>query len=110
MPFSIARIWFSFATRRLLPGLLPGCDSDDVVVNVLGRRVGVERLAPRQPDLAVAVDLDALDDHLVALRQHVLDRADPLLRDLGDVEQAIGAGDDLDERPDLDDLLHDAVI
>jgi hypothetical protein len=80
------------------------------VVDLLGARLGLEDLAPRQADLAVAVDLHALDDDLVALLQHVLDGADALVRDLADVQQAVGARQDLDERADLDDALDHARV
>ena len=69
-------------------------------MNFLGTRVRVEGLAARQTDLAVTVDLDALHDDLVTLLEDVLDGADALLRDLGDVQETVGARDDLDERPD----------
>src|SRR5262245_895659 len=57
---------------------------------------------PRQSHLAVAVDLDDLDQDLVALGQDVDHRADAVLGDLRDVEQSLGVGDDLDEGPKLD--------
>ena len=79
-------------------------------MHVFGARIRVERLAARQTNLAVAIDLDALHDDFVALGENIFDGADALLRHFGDVEQAIGAGDDLDERPDLDDLLDDAIL
>src|SRR5580700_7507565 len=93
--------WRSYPTLR---------SSNHEVVDLFGSRVGVEHLASRQPDLAVAVDLDALDHHLVALAQHVLDGADALLRDLADMQQAVGTRHDLHERADLDDLLDDPVV
>src|SRR5688572_17543454 len=104
------RSFFTWTRGADTPASYRRTMSDDEVVDVFGTRVGVERVLARQADLAVAVDLDALDDDLVALVEHVLDGADALARDLADVEQAVGAGHDLDERADLDDLLHDAVV
>ena len=47
---------------------------------------------------ALLVDLDHGDVDQVAARQHVVDRVDPLPRfHVGDVEQAVGALDQLDE-------------
>jgi hypothetical protein len=74
------------------------------------RGLVAQRHLPAQPHLAVAVDLDHLNQHLVALGQHVLDRADPGLGDLRDVEQPLGVGNDLDEGAELDDLLHLAEV
>src|SRR5262245_25783866 len=62
-------------------------------------RLLAQRDLPRQAHLAVAVDLDDLDQHLVPLREDVAHRANAVLRDLGDVQEALGVGDDLDERP-----------
>jgi hypothetical protein len=39
----------------------------------------------------------------VAFLENVADFVDALVRDLGNVEQAVGAGHDLDERAEVDD-------
>src|SRR5213083_2312329 len=69
------------------------------------RRLLAQRHLAGEPHLAVAVDLDDLDEDLVTLGQHVLDRANPVLGDLRDVQEPLGVGDDLHERAVLDDLL-----
>src|SRR5262245_18755781 len=74
-----------------------------------GRLIAQSNL-PAQPHLPIAVDLDDLDEHLVALGQDVLDRADPALGDLRAVEGALGGGNDLDEGTEFDDLLDLAEI
>src|SRR4051794_16186029 len=62
---------------------------------------------------ALAVDLDHADLDLVALVEDLLDRADPLAgRDVGDVQQAVGALRQLDEGAEgrrLDDLAGERV-
>src|SRR5262245_10757987 len=73
-------------------------------------RLIAERHLPAQPHFPIAVDLDDLDEHLVTLGQDVLDRADAALGDLRDVQEPLGVGNDLDERAELDDLLHLAEI
>src|SRR6266705_3301642 len=70
------------------------------------RRLVAERHLAAEPRLAVAVDLDHLDQHVVALGEDVVDGADPRVGDLGDVEQPLGVGNDLHEGAELDDLLH----
>src|SRR2546430_7503235 len=52
------------------------------------RRLLAQRHLAGEPHLAVAVDLDDLDEHLVTLGQHVLDRANPVLGDLRDVQRS----------------------
>src|ERR1700675_3505294 len=74
------------------------------------RRLIAQRHLPRQPHLAVVVDLDDLDEHLVALAENVLDGPDARFRDLRNVEQALGVRNHLHERPELDDLLHLAQV
>src|SRR5262249_41228582 len=66
------------------------------------RRLITKRHLPAEPHLAVAVDLDDLDQDLVAVGQDVVDRANARLGDLRDVEQSLGVGNDLDERAELD--------
>src|SRR3954468_16269309 len=62
---------------------------------------------------ALAVDLDHPDGDLVAAVEHLLDRGRPLAgRDVGDVQQAVGALGQLDEGPEgrgLDDLALELV-
>ena len=62
---------------------------------------------------ALAVDLDHAHGDLVALVEHVLDGVDPLAgRHVGDVQQAVGALGELDERAEggrLDDLALERV-
>src|SRR5581483_4896243 len=61
-----------------------------------------------QPDPApLAVDLDHSHGQLVALVEDLLDGCDPLARrDVGDVEQAVGALGELDERSEGGRLDH----
>src|SRR5215218_10210861 len=85
--------------RQLLLGL-----ADDVGV-----------LGEAQADAAaLLVDLDDADGDLVALVEHLLDRRDPLAgRDVGDVQQAVGALGELDERAErrrLDDLRRRELV
>ena len=54
----------------------------------------------RQPD-AVAFDGQHLHQHLVAFLQFVADILDAVLGDFADVQQAVGAGNDLDERAEV---------
>src|SRR5215831_11226478 len=60
----------------------------------LGKR---QKLAARQPDLALAVHRDDFDLDLVALLEDVFHTFDPLVRQLGDVHEAIGVGKNFDE-------------
>src|SRR5437899_9914796 len=57
------------------------------------RRLLAQRHLAGEPHLAVAVDLDDPDEDLVTLGQHVLDRANPVLGDLRDVQEPRGVGD-----------------
>ena len=50
---------------------------------------------------AVALDGEHLDQDLIALAELVLDFLDAMLCDLGDVEEPVGAWEDLDERAEL---------
>ena len=53
---------------------------------------------PQADAAALAVDLDHADLELLALLEHLLDRRGPLARrDVGDVQQAVGALGELDE-------------
>src|SRR6266850_1618526 len=65
------------------------------------RRLIAQRHLPAQSHFAIAVDLDDLDEHFVAFGQDVLDRADAVLRDLRDVQEPLGVGNDLDDLLDL---------
>src|SRR5262249_14935803 len=69
-----------------------------------------ETLLAREANLPRLVDLEDLYVDDVALRQHVGDLADPLVRELRDVHQPVGAGHDLDERSEVDDLAHRTTI
>ena len=69
-----------------------------------------QRGLPRQAHLAVAVDLDDLDHHDVALGEDVADGADAVLGDLRDVQQPLRARDHLDEGAELLDALHLAHV
>src|SRR6185503_8319612 len=55
-----------------------------------------------QPD-PIAVHVDHLHQDLLAFLDLVLDFLDAMLGDLGDVEQAFHAGEDLDEGPEVGD-------
>ena len=68
------------------------------------------RLLAAQADLAGAVDLEHLDLDLVALLQHVGDALHAAGSDLRDVQQAVGAGQDLDEGAEVDDAAHGALV
>src|ERR1700744_5386393 len=50
---------------------------------------------------AVAFDGEYLDEDLIALAELVLDLFHAVLRDLGDVQEAVGAGEDFDEGAEL---------
>src|SRR4051812_20904094 len=80
--------------------LLGGLAGD---VGVLGQ--------PQADPPALAVDLDHAHGDLVALVEHLLDRPDALAgRDVGDVQQAVGALGELDERPERGGLDHLAGV
>jgi Zn-dependent protease with chaperone function len=61
-----------------------------------------QRLAA-EPDLARGVDVDHLDHHLVPFLELVAHVLDPVVGDLGDVQQAVDPGHDLDERAEIRD-------
>ena len=94
-------------TRALVAGAHGG--------ELLGRLAGDLRvLGEAQADAAaLAIELDDLDLHLVAAVDYVLHRVDPLTgRDVGDVQQAVGALGQLDEGAEgrrLDDLAGELV-
>src|SRR5581483_8198925 len=60
--------------------------------------------------LARPVDLEDLDADLVALLEDVAHALDALARDLRDVEEPVGAGHDLHEGAEVDDLPHLALV
>jgi hypothetical protein len=64
----------------------------------------------RESDLAVAADLDDLHLDFVAFLHDVGHALDARVRHLGDVKQAVGAGDDLDERTEVGDALDRALV
>src|SRR3954454_8249795 len=83
-----------------------GADRGQLLLGLAG---DVRVVGEAQADAAtLAVDLDHADGHLVALVEHLLDRRRALARgDVRDVQQAVGALRELDERPErgrLDDL------
>ena len=65
---------------------------------------------PAQTDLAGRVDVDHLHEELFAFLQLVAHVLHAVVRDLGDVEQAVGARHDLDERAEIGDALHLAHV
>src|SRR5690606_552151 len=67
-------------------------------------------LGPDQVDLAAIVDGVDLDAELVALLEEVFDALDPLFGDLADVQEAVGAGEEVDEGPEVGDLGDRAVV
>ena len=69
-----------------------------------------QRLLAREADLARLVDLEHLDVDHVALLEHVGHLLHALVGDLRDVQQAVGARHDLDERAEVDDLAHRALV
>src|SRR5690606_1187183 len=82
----------------------------DLTVAGVGAAVRLGQIAGRhEADLAAVVDLLDRDLDLVAERDDVLDRVDPLAAaELGDVHQAVAAGEDVDEGAELGDV-HDAA-
>src|SRR5262245_3238926 len=58
----------------------------------------------------VAFDADALDQNLLALFQFVAHVADAVVGDLRNVEQSLGAGEDLDEGAEIKDACDGAEI
>src|SRR4029453_8613660 len=64
-----------------------------------------------QGHLAVGVDVVHPHLDLVAQVEHVLDLVDaPAATDLGDVQQAITSGEDVDEGAELGDVHHPARV
>ena len=97
--------------RRAPAAAAAGADAGQLLGGLAG---DLRVLGEAQADAAaLAVDLDHADGDLVALVEHLLDRRDPLAgRDVGDVQQAVGALGELDERAErrrLDDLARELV-
>src|SRR5690606_21339239 len=67
-------------------------------------------LGPHQVDLAAVVDVVDLHAELVALLEEVLDALHALLGDLADVQQPVGAGEEVDEGAEVGDLGDRAVV
>src|SRR5580693_6780333 len=82
------------------------------VLGTAGRRFPLHDLDRDQRQLAAVVDLPDLDLDLVADLDHVVDVLDPgtavQLADLGDVQQAVLAGQQRDERAERGRLHHGA--
>src|SRR6476660_3148632 len=93
------------AARAAAAGAVGGAHGGELL-DALARDLGV--LGQAQPDApALAVDLDHAHGDLVALVEDVLDGVDPLAgRHVGDVQQAVGALGELDERPERGGLDH----
>src|SRR6478609_8088462 len=69
-----------------------------------------QELAAGQADLAVALDADHFDVDLFAFFEHVTRRLDAFMRDFRHVQERFVVRQDLDERAEVDQALHDAVI
>src|SRR5690606_37096608 len=76
----------------------------------LGNVVGVEHGAAREADLAHAVHVDALHLDFVAEVHDVLDLFDALGVHLADVQEAVLAGEDFDERAEVRDARDLALV
>src|SRR3954471_2064603 len=94
------------ATRAAAP--VAGAHGGELL-DGLARDVRVVR-QPQADAAALAVDLDHADLDLVALVEDLLDRVGPLARrDVGDVQEAVGALGELDERAE-GRRLHDLAV
>src|SRR5581483_4675025 len=69
-----------------------------------------ERLFAAELDLSLFVDVQDFHHHLVALAQHVADTPDALGRELRDMQQAVGAGENFHESAEVDDLSHRTAV
>src|SRR5690606_21750472 len=64
----------------------------------------------RKAQAALVVGFDDLDaDHLADL-QHIVDVGDAIVRDLGDVQQAITAGQDLNDGTEIEQTQYSAFV
>src|SRR5215475_9102488 len=70
----------------------------------------LQRFFAAQTNLALPIDFENLDHHLVALFEYVANFAHAFRGKLRDVHQAIRAGQDLNEGAELDDLAHRAFV
>ena len=75
----------------------------------LDRIVRLDALQREREPPALAVDLDDLDVDRLALRDDLARVLDVMLRELGDVHEALDAREDLDEGAERDDLRHAAL-
>src|SRR5882672_8100565 len=76
----------------------------------IGRLVFLEQRLPGQLHAAALVHLEQLDPHVVAPLDDILGFFGAAVLQLGDVEQALDARGDLDERPERRGALHDALV
>src|SRR5499426_1633723 len=88
-----------WAARRGL--FLTGLDSA-LPVSALRSLLFFEKRLAAEADL-VTFDADAFDQNLLAFFQLVAHVADAIIGDFRNVQQAFGAGEDLDERAEIDD-------
>src|SRR5438093_1424676 len=65
---------------------------------------------PAETNFARRIDIDDLDQQLFTLAELVAHVFHPMVRNLGDVQQAVRARHDLDERAKIGDPLHLAQI
>ena len=79
-----------------------------VVVEHLLPRIGLRLLEPERDALAVAIDVEHLDAHLLADLEDLGRVRDVAPGELGDVDQAVDAVE-VDERAEVDDVRDLAV-
>src|SRR5688572_5470787 len=77
---------------------------------LLRRHVAGERLLPAELDLPFAVDPDHLDEDRVPLVDDVFHALDPLGLQLGDVDEAVLSGRDLDEGAERHHAADDPLV
>ena len=70
----------------------------------------LEGLFSTESDLTLPVDFEDFDHNFITLFKHVRDPPDALRSKLGNVNQAIGARENLDEGAEIDDLAHSAFV
>src|SRR5437899_639850 len=75
-----------------------------------GRRRLFQQRLPGQPHAAALIDLEQLDAHVVALLHDVLGALGAAVLQLGDVQQPLDAGKDLDEGAERRGALHHALV
>src|SRR5438067_1623996 len=95
-PFGAAVRWISRSSRT--------------VSSVVTTLVLLEQRFPRQPHAAALVHLEQLDPQMIALLDHVFGLFSAPVLQLGDVQQPLDAGNDLDERTERRRALHDALV